>query len=283
MSAYGLPMKLRRALAVLTIPALLLAACADDDSGEDAAATTTTEAEGGASSTAGDDEVLDILVTNDDGYAAPGIDAVVEALRAMDDVTVTVVAPAGNQSGTGDKTTPGGDLAVAAVKTASGYDATSVAGFPGDTVIVALDELGLEPDLVVSGTNIGQNIGPFSELSGTVGAVKTAARRGIPGLAASTGVADEPDFSESASHVVKWVEEHRAELLAGDVEPFVESINTPSCPDDDRGVVEVPLATDFAGRDAFAVDCASTKAKDELTDDVDAFLNGYTSLTAISF
>jgi 5'-nucleotidase len=279
-TAYGLCMKLRRALAAVTLPVLLLAACGDDEDGEDAAPTTTT-AEGTSTTEAGD-EVLDILVTNDDGYAAPGIDAVVEALRAMDDVTVTVVAPAGNQSGTADKTTPG-ELAVADVKTASGYEAKSVAGFPGDTVIVALDELGLEPDLVVSGTNIGQNIGPFSQVSGTVGAVKTAARRGIPGLAASTGTGDAPDFAESAQHVVEWVEEHREELLAEDVEPFVESINTPSCPGEDRGVVEVPLATDFKERDAFAVDCASTKAEDALADDVDAFLNGYTSLTEIAF
>lgn len=280
MTAYGLPMELRRALAAVTLPVLLLAACGDDDDGQDAASTTTTAE--ATSTTAAGDEVLDILVTNDDGYAAPGIDAVVEALRKMDDVTVTVVAPAGNQSGSGDKTTPG-ELAVADVETASGYDATSVAGFPGDTVIVALDELGLEPDLVVSGTNIGQNIGPFSELSGTVGAVKTAARRGIPGLAASTGTGDAPDFAESAEHVVEWVEEHRGELLAGNVEPFVESINTPSCPGEDRGVVEVPLATAFEERDAFAVDCASTKAGDALVDDVDAFLNGYTSLTTIQF
>lgn len=274
-------MKLRHALATAVLPVLLLAGCGDDE-GEDAAPTTTTAAEG-STTTASGDEVLDILVTNDDGYAAAGIDAVVEALRTMKGVTVTVVAPAENQSGTGDKTTPGADLVVAEVKTASGYDATSVAGFPGDSVIVALDELGLDPDLVVSGTNIGQNIGPFSQLSGTVGAAKTAARRGIPGLAASTGTGDQPDFSESASHVVKWVEEHRAELLAGDVEPFVESINTPSCPDDDRGVVEVPLATDFKDRDAFKVDCASTKPAADLVDDVDAFLNGFTSLTTIAF
>ena len=282
MTAYGLGMKLRRAVAAVTLPVLLLAACGDDDDdGEDAAPTTTTAE--GTSTTAGGDEVLDILVTNDDGYAAPGIDAVVEALRAMDDVTVTVVAPAENQSGTADKTTPGGELAVTDVKTASGYAAKAVAGFPGDSVLVALDELDLEPDLVVSGTNIGQNIGPFSQLSGTVGAVKTAARRGIPGLAASTGTGDAPDFAESARHVVEWVEEHREELLAEDVEPFVESINTPSCPGEDRGVVEVPLATDFKERDAFAVDCASTKAVGALADDVDAFLNGYTSLTEIAF
>ena len=51
--------------------------------------------------------VLEILVTNDDGVAAPGIDVVAHALAELDGVKVTVVAPAANQSGSGSKTTPG--------------------------------------------------------------------------------------------------------------------------------------------------------------------------------
>ena len=50
---------------------------------------------------------LRILVTNDDGVAAPGIDALVEALRKLPGVKVTVIAPAENKSGTGSSTTPG--------------------------------------------------------------------------------------------------------------------------------------------------------------------------------
>ena len=51
---------------------------------------------------------LQILVSNDDGYNVAGIDAAVQALVAVPGVQVTVVAPATNQSGAGDKTTPGG-------------------------------------------------------------------------------------------------------------------------------------------------------------------------------
>ena len=71
---------------------------------------------------------LHILVTNDDGVGAPGIDAVVQALSALPATEVTVVAPATNQSGTGGQTTPG-PLTVTDATTASGYPAKAVAGF----------------------------------------------------------------------------------------------------------------------------------------------------------
>src|SRR4051812_44080010 len=65
---------------------------------------------------------ITILVTNDDGYSAPGIDTMVEALRALPMVTLTVVAPLVNRSGTGGKTT-NGVLKAQKLKTASGYPA----------------------------------------------------------------------------------------------------------------------------------------------------------------
>ena len=73
---------------------------------------------------------LEILVVNDDGYSAAGIDAVVEGLRTLPGVHIDVVAPATNQSGGGDKTTPGGVTGFAA-QTQSGYPATAVNGYPG--------------------------------------------------------------------------------------------------------------------------------------------------------
>ena len=112
---------------------------------------------------------LQILVTNDDGYNAAGIDAVVQALVARPKVHVTVVAPATNQSGAGGNTTPGGVTADPG-QTLSGYAATAVNGFPADSVLYALNTMHLNPDLLVSGINFGQNIGPFIPLSGTIGA-----------------------------------------------------------------------------------------------------------------
>ena len=145
--------------------------------------------------------VLQVLVTNDDGVGAPGINAVVEALRALPGTKVTVVAPAANQSGTGNKTTNGALTATTAT-TASGYPAKAVAGYPVDTVIWAVDQKGISgrPALVVSGVNDGENVGPLTSISGTVGAARAAAARGIPALAASQGVDDNlpPDFQAGA-------------------------------------------------------------------------------------
>jgi 5'-nucleotidase len=225
--------------------------------------------------------VLEVLVTNDDGYASNGIDAVVEALRAEPDTHVTVVAPYTNQSGTGSKTTPG-TLVTHEVKTLSGYDAIGVEGYPADTVIVALGPLGLKPDLVVSGTNEGQNIGPFTEISGTVGAAKEAVREGVPAFASSTGLVKdhELDHAVAAKLVVQWVRDHRAALLAGTAPVEIRNLNVPTCVTGKlRGVVDVPLATDFKGRDASIMDCTSTKPEAALTDDVDAFANGFAPIT----
>src|SRR4051812_20224956 len=86
----------------------------------------TTEA---ATTSTAEDPPFSIMVTNDDGYDSGGIDAVVESLRKLDGVTVTVTAPAENQSGSGDKTTDG-KLKVRSVKTESGYRAKAVEGFP---------------------------------------------------------------------------------------------------------------------------------------------------------
>ena len=77
---------------------------------------------------------LRILVTNDDGVAAPGIDALVNALQNIPNVEVTVIAPATNQSGTGPNFTTS-PITVSPATTASGDAATAVAGFPADTVL----------------------------------------------------------------------------------------------------------------------------------------------------
>ena len=113
----------------------------------------------GASQPAKKKPLLRILVTNDDGVTAPGIDALVEALRELPRVKVTVVGPATNQSGTSDKTTAG-SLVTAESTTESGYPAVAVPGYPADSVNVALDAgLVKKPHVVISGVNQGQNLG----------------------------------------------------------------------------------------------------------------------------
>lgn len=222
-------------------------------------------------------DTLDILVTNDDGVGAPGIDALVQALEQLPDTTITVWAPAQNQSGSSDSTTPGG-LAGTPARTASGHEAMAVPGYPADAVLAALDA-GVTPDVVVSGNNAGQNIGPLTELSGTVGAARTAARRGVPAVAVSQGLSDTPAFGDGAKIAAQWVQQHRADYHPGADTSTIVSINVPTCDTGTRGpLVQKPVASDAGGRDLFAVRCPGPQAEavDGVApiDDVAAFLAG---------
>jgi 5'-nucleotidase len=223
---------------------------------------------------------LRVLVTNDDGVAAPGIDALVRALRRLDRVQVTVVAPSANQSGTSDRTTPG-PLTTAEATTASGYKAIAVQGFPADTVNFALDGgISRPPHLVASGINEGQNLGPVVNVSGTVGAARTAVRRGVPAVAVSQGLADPPDYAAGVREAIKWVKKHRKALTRKNpaAPTEVANINVPTCTAGKvRGLVEVPSAT--SGDITVTPDCTST-LKDP-PDDLVAFANGYAAFSEV--
>jgi 5'/3'-nucleotidase SurE len=131
---------------------------------------------------------LRILLTNDDGYGAPGITTVRDALLEAGH-EVTVVAPSGDESGSGGRVTTRGTIDYA--QRSSGE--WSVDGSPADAVLVGLLHIMEEqpPDLVVSGANFGQNLG-YAINSGTVGAATVAMYVGIPAIAVSVGV----DLSE---------------------------------------------------------------------------------------
>jgi len=237
----------------------------------------------GAPASAAKPAPITVLVTNDDGAAAPGIDALVRALRKLPGVKVTVVAPATNQSGTSDKSTPGTLQATGA--TTGGAASTAVVGYPADSVNYALDTLKVKPSVVISGVNSGQNVGPAVELSGTVGAARTAARRGIPALAVSQGIAAVPDFAAGAREASKWLVKHRTALTAKKGKPvkvFVDNLNIPTCASGTkpRGTVKVPVAT--TGDILAAQDCASTATAP--ADDIAGLTAGYVTLSpSISF
>lgn len=128
---------------------------------------------------------LRILVTNDDGYRSPGLRAVRAALEEAGH-EVVVVAPLENRSGSSSSVTTAGALELR--EQAPGT--WSVGGTPADAVRVALGVVLADrpPDLVVSGANFGQNIGPSTLVSGTVGAALTARTLGVPALAISVGI-----------------------------------------------------------------------------------------------
>jgi 5'-nucleotidase len=214
-----------------------------------------------------------ILVTNDDGYNAPGIDTVVQALRKLPRVTVKVVAPATNESGTGSKTTAG-TLTTMKVKTLSGYPAIAVQGYPADTIRAALGQLHLHPNLVVSGVNFGQNLGPVLDLSGTVGAARAAAVQGIPAVASSQGIGNPVAFPVTAKAVIKWITANRSKLTVTKTpKKTIVNINGPSCgtTGSPRGTVNVPAAS--TGNPIAASDCSSTATNPP--DDVTALAEGY--------
>lgn len=221
-------------------------------------------------------KTLEVLVTNDDGITAPGIDAIVEGLRTVPGLRLSVVAPATNQSGVGDRTTPGGVTSTAAA-TFSGFPGQAVAGTPADAVLHALNVLHQTPDLVVSGINLGQNMGPVIPFSGTVGAARTAARRGIPAVASSQGVTAATDFPAGAVATLAWVEQFRLGL-AGPPRMEVANINIPSCAPGTsvRGTLETVVAAAIGTRSYTAQNCSSTVTV--INDDIDAFNQGYVGI-----
>ncbi len=129
-----------------------------------------------------------ILVTNDDGVTAPGLEALAAALQEWGDVKI--LAPDRNWSASGHVKTMHRPLRVREVVLENGMDALASDGAPSDCVALAM--LGLIPDLdlVVSGINPNANLGHDVTYSGTVTAAMEAVIWGIPGLAVSL---DSPD------------------------------------------------------------------------------------------
>jgi len=169
---------------------------------------------------------LRILLTNDDGWNAAGIVAVYDALVTAGH-DVTVVAPLTNQSGVGGRITFGGPPLQVVLQEAHKY---SVAGAPADAVEVGLSLVfGTKPpDLVISGANIGQNIGAATVHSGTVGAAVTALNDGVPAIAVSTEIdpaTNAGPFAETGAFVVKLVAGLQTQAGGGPLLPKTVGLN----------------------------------------------------------
>ena len=129
-----------------------------------------------------------ILVTNDDGVTAPGLFALVIALRGLGDVSV--LAPDRNWSASGHVKTLHRPLRVKEIQLQDGSRALASDGAPSDCVALAVMGILSDIDLVVSGINPHANIGHDMTYSGTVTAAMEAVISGLPGLAVSL---DSPD------------------------------------------------------------------------------------------
>ena len=127
---------------------------------------------------------LRIMLTNDDGWSAQGITTIYDALVAAGH-DVTLVAPLANNSGMGGKIALGGTLKV----TQPEPHKYAVDGTPSDAAEFGFHTVYADraPDLVISGTNKGQNLAALQIHSGTLAAAATSLNNGVPAIAISTG------------------------------------------------------------------------------------------------
>ena len=177
---------------------------------------------------------MKILISNDDGYRAPGIVALHEALRDIADVEV--VAPEHNNSAKSNALTLHQPLYVHAGPEGVRY----VNGTPADCVHIALTGLlGYRPDLVVSGINNGANMGDDTIYSGTVGAAMEGYLFGVPAIAFSQ-VEKGWAHLDAAARVARDLVQHViAQGLLTRPEPFLLNVNIPNRPYEALGPFEV--------------------------------------------
>jgi 5'-nucleotidase len=143
---------------------------------------------------------MKILISNDDGYKANGIQALIKELQKIADLIV--VAPDRNRSGSSSSLTL--DKAVKVTKI--GNDFYCIDGTPTDCVHIALSGLiNFTPDLVISGINHGPNMGDDTIYSGTVAAAMEGYLLNIPSFAISMGNEDSKNFKSAAKVTVDLI------------------------------------------------------------------------------
>jgi 5'-nucleotidase len=167
-----------------------------------------------------------ILVTNDDGIYSPGIAALAKAASAFGDVTV--IAPDVEQSSMGHAVTHSRPLSLKKSPiTFEGVEAFRVNGTPADCVALGT-HLYTHIDVVLSGINMGPNLGNGMWHSGTLAAAKQAVLLGIKGIALSTPVGKtEPDFEGLESYVQRTLT-----LLLNEADFGLYNVNFPPNPTD---------------------------------------------------
>lgn len=179
-----------------------------------------------------------ILVTNDDGVLAPGLLALAQEMRKLG--KVSILAPDRNWSGGGHVKTLDRALRVREFRLADGTQAFASDGAPSDCVALAMLGYFKEPiDLVVSGINVGANLGHDVTYSGTVTAAMEAVIMGVPGVAVSLEVVEgyigEVDYSAAARAAGKVV---RQVIENGLPQEILLNVNVPFLPAEKiRGVM----------------------------------------------
>lgn len=221
-----------------------------------------------------------ILITNDDGIHSPGLAALATAASIFGEVRV--VAPDVEHSSTGHAITASRPLRYRRAAVPTGFESYRVDGTPADCVALGAHHWG-GVDVVLSGINLGPNLGHGTWHSGTLAAAKQAQLLGIPGIALSTPADEDPDFPALEPHV----QEVLRLLLSQHQLPLV-NVNLPRHP---RGIRftrqevgrydgHVVPAEDPAGRAVFWFTVRTLQDSAPGTDRW-AMENGFTSVTPL--
>ncbi len=226
-----------------------------------------------------------ILLSNDDGYFAPGLESLANALASL--AAITVVAPERDRSGASNSLTL--DRPLTLRRAGNGF--YFVNGTPTDCVHLAvtgmLDE---QPDMVVSGINLGANMGDDTIYSGTVAAATEGYLLGVPAIAVSLAGKTGKNFATAASVAVKLVQR----FARGDIgEPVLLNVNVPDIPENEVKGIRVtrlgrrhkaePVVKSKTPRDevVYWVGAAGEAADAGEGTDFHAVAEGYVSVTPL--
>lgn len=221
-----------------------------------------------------------ILITNDDGIAAPGLEALVRAAVKYGDVTVA--APKVEQSGKSHGIELHKPFEVKEVPYLSGVTAYSVDSTPADCIRFAILGLGEQYDLVLSGINNGMNLGADILYSGTVGAIFEAAVLDTRAIALSTAVGG---LNAALQHFDALETYFRAHDLLSR-----HTLYNVNIPEDAQGICLTRQGGPFYSDDFLREEgdlyrpvgkCVYRRGED-LSRDTDAAMSGYISITPIT-
>jgi 5'-nucleotidase len=228
---------------------------------------------------------MHILLSNDDGYQAPGLMALYDAMKAIGDVVV--VAPDRDRSGASNSLTL--EQPIRARTGENGF--VRVEGTPTDCVHLAITGLlEREPDMVVSGVNAGANMGDDVIYSGTVAAATEGRFLGLPAIAVSLASHAPRHFETAARVAAELVERLRVDPLSPD---SILNVNVPDLPYGElQGMLATRLghrhkaepvikSTDPRGRPIYWVGQAGAEQDAGPGTDFHAVRNGFVSVTPL--
>ena len=158
---------------------------------------------------------MTVILTNDDGIDAPGINALEKAVIRLnpDNQSSVIVAPQTQHSGCGHQVTTNRGIQVSQKST----NAYAVAGTPADCSRLAINQLVAKPSWVLSGINAGGNLGTDVYISGTVAAVREAAFHGVGGIAISHRI--KRPLQIDWDWAIAWTVKVLADLMERSLEP----------------------------------------------------------------